>query len=56
MRKLFIPTKNRKKAVEYTPRWACRLARVTGGYMAFDSQEALDAWRMKVDQAKHRNA
>lgn len=48
MQKLFIPAKNRKEAERGAPRWACRFARVTCGFIAFDSQEALEVWRTKA--------
>jgi hypothetical protein len=42
---LFIPARNRKEAERDAPRWACRFARVTGGFIAFDSEEALQRWK-----------
>ena len=45
VKQLFIPAKNRGQAEQEAPGWACRFARVTGGFIAFDSQAALDDWQ-----------
>jgi hypothetical protein len=42
---LFIPAKNKKQAEREAPFWACRFARVRGGFIAFDSEEALQRFR-----------
>jgi hypothetical protein len=42
---LFIPAKNKKQAERGAPRWACRFARVQGGFIAFDSEAALQRWQ-----------
>jgi hypothetical protein len=44
-KQLFIPAKSRREAEDDAPRWACRFAKVIGGFVAFDSQPALEAWR-----------
>jgi len=43
MKQLFIPAKNRAEAERESPFWACRFLRVTGGFIAFDSQAALES-------------
>ena len=59
MRAVFIPDRSRKhfstrkvgtrrEAEEDAPHWACRFARVSGGFMAFDSQAALDEWLARL--------
>jgi hypothetical protein len=45
---LFIPAKSKKEAERDAPPWACRFARVTGGFIAFDSEAALRTWRQNV--------
>jgi hypothetical protein len=45
---LFIPASYKKEAERDAPPWACRFARVTGGWIAFDSDDALQTWRQKV--------
>ncbi len=63
MRAVFIPDRSRKhfstrkvgtrrEAEEDAPHWACRFARVSGGFMAFDSQAALDEWLARADHRK----
>jgi hypothetical protein len=42
---LFIPASYKKEAERDAPPWACRFARVTGGWIAFDSDEALLRWK-----------
>jgi hypothetical protein len=42
---LFIPAKSKKEAERAAPRWACRIVRVTGGFLVFDSKVALQSWR-----------
>jgi hypothetical protein len=42
---LFIPASYKKEAERDAPPWACRFARVTGGWIAFDSEAALQTWR-----------
>ena len=44
-RQFFIPAKNRSEAEDAAPSWACRFAKVMGGFIVFDSQAALEAWR-----------
>jgi hypothetical protein len=44
---LFIPARYKKEAERDAPPWACRFARVTGGWIAFDSEAALQTWRQK---------
>jgi hypothetical protein len=40
----FIPASYKKEAERDAPPWACRFARVTGGWIAFDSEAALQRW------------
>jgi hypothetical protein len=46
---LFIPASYKNEAERDAPPWACRFARVTGGWIAFDSEAALQTWRQKVE-------
>ncbi len=63
MRAVFIPDRSRKQfstrkvgtrreAEQDAPYWACRFARVSGGFMVFDSQAALDEWLARADHGK----
>jgi hypothetical protein len=45
---LFIPASYKKEAERDAPPWACRFARVTGGWIAFDSEAALQTWRQNL--------
>jgi hypothetical protein len=45
VKRLFIPAGSKAEAEQEAPRWATRLVRVTGGYMAFSSDAALRQWR-----------
>ena len=42
---LFVPAKNKKQAERDAPLWACRFAKVQGGFMAFDSEPVLQKWK-----------
>jgi hypothetical protein len=42
---LFIPARTRKEAEQDAPNWACRFTRVTGGFIAFDSDGAFQDWK-----------
>jgi hypothetical protein len=42
---LFLPAKTRQQAERAAPAWACRFLKVTGGFMAFDSDASRDLWR-----------
>jgi hypothetical protein len=44
---LFIPARTRQEAERDAPFWACRFVRVTGGFVAFDSEDALNKWKAK---------
>ena len=44
MRKEFLAVKTRKTAVKLAP-WACKIVKVEGGYMAFESWDDLRTWR-----------
>jgi hypothetical protein len=49
---LFIPAKNKKQAERAAPFWACRFARVRGGFIAFDSEETLRTWKESARREK----
>jgi hypothetical protein len=42
---LFLPVATRREAEEEAPAWACRFLKVTGGFMAFDSDASRDQWQ-----------
>lgn len=44
MRKEFVPCANRAHAIKLTP-WACVIARVTGGFMCFESRDDYAMWK-----------
>jgi len=44
MRKEFVETTKRKVAVESCP-WACKIIKVEGGYLAFESWTDYQIWR-----------
>ena len=44
MRKELIVCKNRKTAVKRAP-WACKVVKVEGGYMAFESWDDYNTWK-----------
>lgn len=44
MRKLFIEVESRKEAKNEAP-WASKIAKVVGGYMAFESVEDYKVWK-----------
>ena len=44
MFRLFIDTDTRRKAVEEAP-WACKIIRVGGGYLAFESFDDYRMWQ-----------
>jgi hypothetical protein len=44
MRKEFIECKTRKTAIKRAP-WAAKIAKVEGGYMAFESVADYETWR-----------
>ncbi|ARN82253.1 hypothetical protein [Methylocystis bryophila] len=63
MRAVFIPDRDRKQfstrkvstrkeAEQDAPPWAIRFARVMGGFMAFDSQAALDEWLARAERLR----
>ena len=44
MRQIFIETTSRRAAAKAAP-WAAVIAKVDGGYMAFESQDDYRTWR-----------
>jgi hypothetical protein len=42
---LFLPAKTRQQAERDAPAWACRFLKITGGFMAFDSDASRNLWR-----------
>jgi hypothetical protein len=44
MRKELIVCKTRKTAVKRAP-WACKVVKVEGGYMAFESWDDYNTWK-----------
>jgi len=44
MKKVFIETEKRNVAVKAAP-WACKIVKVEGGYMAFESWEDFKVWK-----------
>jgi hypothetical protein len=44
MKTQLIPAKNRRQAIKLAP-WAAVLAKVEGGYMAFESRASYAVWR-----------
>ena len=53
---LFIPARNRQEAERDPPPWACRFAASTGGFLVFDSEEALQEWKATASDRERKTS